>query len=146
MESSHSATRRERDNYFERVLHLLSLFCIPWLKDFVLQWGVIGPQRLLSHGQLYYGLVFFFLAGILAPLFQWILHRKFRINLLKYVDFPVAFGSTGYMPTATPLNYMLLVFICFTSNYIIRRRHFDWWAKYNCESLRDEAIECFYFI
>ncbi|KAN0103573.1 oligopeptide transporter [Russula decolorans] len=94
-------------------------------------WGVIGPRRLFSHGQLYYGLVFFFLVGILAPLFQWILHKKFRIGFLKYVNFPVAFGPTSYMPPATPLNYMLWVFVCFIFNYIIRRRHFDWWAKYN---------------
>ncbi|KAF8493687.1 OPT oligopeptide transporter [Russula emetica] len=93
-------------------------------------WGVIGPRRLLSHGQLYYGLVFFFLVGILAPLFQWILHKKFRIDFLKYVNFPVAFGNFG-IPPATPLNYMPWVFVCFIFNYIIRRRHFDWWAKYN---------------
>jgi len=94
-------------------------------------WGVIGPRRLFSHGQLYYGLFFFFLAGILAPLFQWILHKKFGIDFLKYINFPVAFGSTMYIPPATPLNYVPGVFVCFIFNYIIRRRHFDWWAKYN---------------
>ena len=31
-------------------------------------WGVIGPARQFSKGQVYYGLVFFFLAGFLAPL------------------------------------------------------------------------------
>ncbi|KAN0109004.1 OPT oligopeptide transporter [Russula decolorans] len=94
-------------------------------------WGVIGPRRLLSHGQLYYGLVFFFFAGILAPLFQWILYRKFRIGFFKYIHFPVAFYSATGIPLATPLNYTLFVFICFIFNYIIRRRHFNWWAKYN---------------
>jgi hypothetical protein len=123
---------------------LVHTFRILWLKD-VLQWGVIGPRRLFSHGQLYYGLVFFFLVGILAPLFQWILHKKFRIGFLKYVNFPVAFGPTSYMPPATPLNYMLWVFVCFIFNYIIRRRHFDWWAKYNCESLRDDTIGSLHF-
>jgi hypothetical protein len=120
-------------------------FCVPWLKDVVLQWGVIGPRRLFSHGQLYYGLVFFFLLGIIAPLFQWILHKKFRIGFLKYINFPIIFGSTGYIPPATPLNYVPTVFVCFIFNYIIRRRHFDWWAKYNCESLHDEAIGWFHF-
>jgi hypothetical protein len=115
-------------------------FCIPWLKDVVLQWGVIGPRRLFSHGQLYYGLVFFFLAGILAPILQWIFHKKFRIGFLKYINFPVTFGSTVYLPPATPLNFVPGVFVCFIFNYIIRRRHFDWWAKYNCESLRNVAI------
>lgn len=31
-------------------------------------WGVIGPARQFSQGQIYYGLVFFFLVGFLAPL------------------------------------------------------------------------------
>jgi hypothetical protein len=123
-----------------KVVVFAHTICIPWLKNVVLQWGVIGPGRLFSHGQLYYGLMFFFLAGILAPLFQWILHKKFRIGFLKYINFPVAFGSTSAMPPATPLNYMPIVFVCFIFNYIVRRRHFDWWAKYNCESLRDPVI------
>ena len=110
------------------------------MKDVVLQWGVIGPRRLFSHGQLYFGLIFFFLAGILAPLFQWILHKKFRIGFLKYINFPVVFGSASFLPPATPLNYVPGVFVCFIFNYIIRRRNFDWWAKYNCESLRGAVI------
>ena len=40
---------------------------------------------------------------------------------------------------------MPAVLICFIFNYIIRRRYFDWWAKYNCESLSDDAIGFFYF-
>jgi hypothetical protein len=128
-----------------KLVALAHNLCIRWLKDVVLQWGVIGPRRLLSHGQLYYGLVFFFLAGILAPLFQWTLHKKFRIGFLRYINFPVAFGSAAAIPPATPLNDMLFVFVCFIFNYIIRRRRFGWWAKYNCESLRDEAIGWFYF-
>ena len=123
-----------------KLVVLAHTFCIPWLKDVVLQWGVIGPRRLLSHGQLYYGLVFFFLVGILAPLLQWILHKKFGMSFLKYINLPIAFGACA-IPPSTPLNYIPAVFVGFIFNYIIRRRHFDWWAKYNCESLRDKAIK-----
>ncbi|KAF8493699.1 OPT oligopeptide transporter protein-domain-containing protein [Russula emetica] len=98
-------------------------------------WGVIGPRRLYSHGQLYYGLVFFFLVGILAPLFQWTLHKKFRIDFLKYINLPVAFDNAASIPPLTPLNFMPWVFVCFIFNYVIRRRHFDWWAKYNCYTI-----------
>ena len=87
-----------------KLVVLAHTFRIRWLKDVVLQWGVIGPRRLLSHDQLYYGLVFFFIVGILAPLFQWIFHKKFRMGFLKYINFPVAFGSTCNMPPATPLT------------------------------------------
>jgi hypothetical protein len=44
------------------------------------------------------------------------------------------------MPPATPLNYVPWVLICFTFNYVIRRRHFGWWSKYNCELFHDEVI------
>ena len=30
-------------------------------------WGVIGPARQFSPGQIYYGLVFFFLVGFIVP-------------------------------------------------------------------------------
>ena len=71
-----------------KLVVLALAFCIPRLKDDLLQWGVIGPRRLLSHGQLYYGLFVFFLVGFLAPLFQWILHKKFRIGFFKLRQFP----------------------------------------------------------
>jgi len=93
-------------------------------------WGVIGPERLISHGQLYHGVVFF-LIGAILPLIQWTLHRKFKIRLLKYLNFPVLCSSTLWMPPATPINYVSWVLICFLFNYYIRRSHFSWWAKYN---------------
>ena len=94
---------------------------------------MIGPQRLFLQGQLYSGLWFFFLVGTLAPLFQWILHKRFRIDFLKYVNFPIIFAGASSLPPATPLNYVPAVLVCFIFNYVIRRRHFDWWSKYNCE-------------
>jgi len=94
-------------------------------------WGVIGPQRLFSHGQLYYGLVFFFLVGALAPLIQWIMHKKFRMGSLKYFNFPLIFTGASSLPPATPINFVPWVFVCFIFNYLIRRRHFSWWSKYN---------------
>ncbi|KAI0245636.1 OPT oligopeptide transporter [Lactifluus subvellereus] len=94
-------------------------------------WGVIGPRRLFSHGQLYYGLVFPFLAGAVLPLIQWTLHKKFRIKFLKYLNFPVAFSGVAWIPPATPINYVAWVLICFLFNYVIRRRHMLWWLKYN---------------
>nr|AGA20376.1 oligopeptide transporter 5 [Phanerodontia chrysosporium] len=95
-------------------------------------WGVIGPARQFSQGQIYYGLVFFFLAGFLAPLITWLIQKKFEKNtLLKYVNWPVIFSGTGLIPPATPSNYVTWSIVGFIFNYIIRRRHFDWWTKYN---------------
>ncbi|KAF8264679.1 OPT oligopeptide transporter [Lactarius quietus] len=94
-------------------------------------WGVVGPQRLFSYGQLYYGLIFFFFVGAILPLIQWTLHKRLNIRLLKYLNFPLIFSSMTAMPPATPINYVPSILICFIFNYVIRRRHFGWWTKYN---------------
>ncbi|KAI0319314.1 OPT oligopeptide transporter [Amylostereum chailletii] len=94
-------------------------------------WGVIGPQRQFSQGQIYYGLVFFFLIGAVLPAIQYALHKKYKWSILKYVNWPVIFSGTGLMPPATPLNFVPYVIVGFIFNYVIRRRHFSWWAKYN---------------
>ncbi|KAF8267603.1 OPT oligopeptide transporter protein-domain-containing protein [Lactarius quietus] len=98
-------------------------------------WGVIGPQRIFAHGQLYYGLLFFFLIGAVLPIIQWALHKRFKIGLLRYLNFPVIFSPMGFMPPATPINYVPSVLVCFIFNYVIRRRHFGWWTKYNCYAI-----------
>jgi hypothetical protein len=36
-------------------------------------------------------------------------------------------------PPATLLNYVTWVLVCFVFNNFIRRRHYGWWSKYNCE-------------
>ncbi|KAF8257802.1 OPT oligopeptide transporter protein-domain-containing protein [Lactarius quietus] len=94
-------------------------------------WGVIGPQRIFSHGQLYYGLLYFFLIGAVLPIIQWALLKRLKIGLLRYLNFPVIFTSITLMPPATPINYVPSVLVCFLFNYVIRRRHFGWWTKYN---------------
>jgi OPT oligopeptide transporter protein len=96
------------------------------------QWGVIGPRRIFSHGQLYNNLLFFFLVGAVAPLIQWTCHKTFKLTFLKYVNFPLIFSAVDEIPPATPLNLVSWVLICFLFNYVIRRRHIFWWLKYNC--------------
>ncbi|THH00783.1 hypothetical protein EW026_g1809 [Hermanssonia centrifuga] len=94
-------------------------------------WGVIGPARQFSQGQIYYGLVFFFLIGFLAPLCQWLIQLKWPHGIIKYINWPVIFSGTGLIPPATPSNYVTWSIVGFIFNYVIRRRHFAWWTKYN---------------
>jgi hypothetical protein len=93
---------------------------------------VIGPQRVFSHGQLYHPLVFFLL-GIAAPPIQWVMHKKFKMDCLKYLNFPLLFGCTTALSPGTMINYISWILTCFIFNYVIRRRRFYWWCKYNCE-------------
>ena len=51
---------------------------------------------------------------------------------MKYVNFPVIFSGTGLIPPATAFNYVPWTIVGFIFNYVIRRRHFSWWTKYNC--------------
>ena len=74
--------------------------------------------------------------GAILPLIQWALHKKFKIGILRYLNFPLLFITLNNLPPATPLNYVSWVLVCFVFNYLIRRRYFNWWAKYNCASIR----------
>ncbi|KAJ7691304.1 OPT oligopeptide transporter protein-domain-containing protein [Mycena rosella] len=75
-------------------------------------------------------LVFFFLVGAAAPLIAWTLNRRYPNSFLKYVN-PVIFNGTGLIPPATALNYVPWAGVGFIFQYVIRRRHFSWWTKYN---------------
>jgi hypothetical protein len=55
------------------------------------------------------------------------------MDCLKYLNFPIMLGAVDALPPATPINYALSVVIGFIFNYVIRRRRFGWWCKYNCE-------------
>ncbi|KAF7785171.1 hypothetical protein Agabi119p4_1336 [Agaricus bisporus var. burnettii] len=46
-------------------------------------------------------------------------------------NFPVIFNGTGLIPPATAINYVPWAAVGFIFNYVIRRRHFSWWTKYN---------------
>jgi len=94
-------------------------------------WGVIGPQRQFSSGQIYHGLVYFFLIGAAAPTIAWAISRKFPNSWVKYVNFPVIFNGTGLIPPASAVNYVPWTIVAFIFQYVIRRRHFAWWTKYN---------------
>ncbi|KAJ7759543.1 OPT oligopeptide transporter [Mycena metata] len=94
-------------------------------------WGVIGPRRQFSPGQIYYALTFFFLVGFLCPLIAWLCTLKWPNSWLRYLNFPVIFSGTGLIPPANSNNYVPWAIVGFVFQYVIRRRHFAWWTKYN---------------
>ncbi|KAF8518159.1 oligopeptide transporter [Hysterangium stoloniferum] len=94
-------------------------------------WGVIGPARQFSKGEIYYPLTFFFLAGTLVPCIPYLITRRYPNSIFKYLNFPVIFNGTGLIPPATAVNYVPWAIVGFIFQYVIRRRHFSWWTKYN---------------
>lgn len=94
-------------------------------------WGVIGPQRQFSKGQVYYALCLFFLIGLITPIISYVLSKKWPNSWFRYLNFPVIYNGTGYIPPASAVNYVPWAIVGFIFQYVIRRRHFSWWAKYN---------------
>ncbi|KAJ7281042.1 OPT oligopeptide transporter protein-domain-containing protein [Mycena rebaudengoi] len=91
----------------------------------------LGPPGSSRTVQIYYGLVFFFLVGFLCPVFAWLATRKWPNSWLRYLNFPVIFSGTGSIPPANSNNYVPWAIVGFIFQYVIRRRHFAWWTKYN---------------
>ncbi|MCJ1243148.1 hypothetical protein MMC30_000345 [Trapelia coarctata] len=93
-------------------------------------WGLIGPQRFFGEGGLYRNLIWAFLIGAIAPPSVWLVWRRTKRNMLRKISFPVLFGSLSWIPPATGLNFSIWALVCFTFNYVVRRRAPAWWGKY----------------
>lgn len=114
--------------------HQKDLFICPSTQVFgaaSIIWGVIGPQRQFSKGNLFYPLTFFFLIGAICPCIPYFVTKKFPNSPFKYINFPVIFNGTGLIPPATAVNFVPWGIVGFIFQYVIRRRHFSWWTKYN---------------
>ncbi|KAL1750247.1 OPT oligopeptide transporter protein-domain-containing protein [Schizophyllum commune] len=94
-------------------------------------WGVIGPKLQFSAGQVYYTLTFFFLIGAACPIILWLITKKYPTTILNYLNFPLVFSGTSDIPPATAVNYVGWATVGFVFQYLIRRRWFGFWTKYN---------------
>ena len=56
------------------------------------------------------------------------------------ISVPVVLAGTASIPPATAVNFIPWALIGFIFNFVIRRRHFNWWAKYNCECRPIEVL------
>lgn len=94
-------------------------------------WGVIGPARIFSIGQLYSPMMWFFLAGAIFPVIIYFAARTWPKSPIKYLSAPIIFGGAGLIPPATPLNYLSWGIVGFIFNKWIRNRFRGWWMQYN---------------
>lgn len=69
-------------------------------------WGVIGPARMFGKGSIYSGLQWFWLAGAITPVFTWLLARRFPRSIWRYVNMPLIFGGSGWIPPSGVYNYL----------------------------------------
>ncbi|KAJ2919361.1 hypothetical protein MD484_g1053, partial [Candolleomyces efflorescens] len=94
-------------------------------------WGVIGPGLLFTRNQIYYALSFFFLIGAACPVLLWLVTKRYPKTVLNYLNFPLIFTGVGQIPPATAVNFVPWALVGFTFQYVIRRKHFSYWTKYN---------------
>ncbi|KAI0794846.1 OPT oligopeptide transporter protein-domain-containing protein [Abortiporus biennis] len=95
-------------------------------------WGVVGPKLQFSPGQIYQyvsTLLYFFIAGAVLPIVFWALAKRYPNTCLNYVK--LIFAALGLIPPATAVNYIPWAIIGFLFQYLIRRRYYSFWAKYN---------------
>ncbi|KAI1324286.1 OPT oligopeptide transporter protein-domain-containing protein [Xylariaceae sp. FL0255] len=94
-------------------------------------WGLLGPSRVFSPGQLYSGLLAFFILGAVLPVLIYIAAKRYPRSGAKYLMAPIIFGGSGAIPPATPLNYLSWGIVGYIFQYVIKNRHSKWWSKFN---------------
>ncbi|KAH6897285.1 OPT oligopeptide transporter protein-domain-containing protein [Thelonectria olida] len=94
-------------------------------------WGLLGPARMFSPGQIYSGLFLFFIIGAVAPIIFYFAAKKWPKSPAKYLMAPLIFGGAGAIPPATPLNYLSWGMVGFVFQFWIKKRHFKWWSRLN---------------
>ncbi|KAI1353042.1 OPT oligopeptide transporter protein-domain-containing protein [Xylaria sp. FL0043] len=94
-------------------------------------WGLIGPARVFSPGQIYSGLLSFFVIGAVTPIIIYFAAKRYPRSGAKYLMAPLIFGGAGSMPPATPLNYLSWGIVGYVFQFVIKKRHFRWWSRLN---------------
>ncbi|RBR21939.1 uncharacterized protein FIESC28_04691 [Fusarium coffeatum] len=94
-------------------------------------WGLLGPARMFSPGQVYSGLFVFFIIGAITPVVIYFLAKRRPKSPVRFLMAPLIFGGAGAMPPATPLNYLSWGAVGFIFQFWVKKRHFRWWSRLN---------------
>ncbi|KAM5351346.1 hypothetical protein ACJ41O_004069 [Fusarium nematophilum] len=94
-------------------------------------WGLLGPARMFSPGQVYSGLFLFFVVGAVTPVVIYLLVKRWPRSPMRYLMAPLIFGGAGSIPPATPLNYLSWGIVGFVFQFWVKKRHFRWWSRLN---------------
>lgn len=93
-------------------------------------WGVIGPERVFGNGAVYHQTLFFFFLGFL-PVVNWLILKKWPNSKVRWLNWPVFFSGTGYIPPATPYNYSSYCLVGMFFSVFVKKRWTHWYFKYN---------------
>ncbi|KAI8209324.1 Sexual differentiation process protein isp4 [Colletotrichum sp. SAR 10_76] len=103
-------------------------------------WGAIGPARIFSGNALYSSLQWFWLVGAITPVITWFLARKWPKSIWRYVNTPLLYGGSGWLPPASVYIYLCWATVGTIFNFFIKRRYTGWWLQYNY--ITSAALDC----
>jgi len=103
-------------------------------------WGLIGPSRQFGPGSIYHAQLYAIIGGALLPLPFWLMQRWRPDSWAKYVSTPIVLLGVSYIPPSVGINYSSWFAVGFVFQFIVRKRNFAWWCKYNY--VTGAAMDC----
>ena len=93
--------------------------------------GLIGPTRQFGTGSIYHPHLYAILAGVFIPMPAYFWQRRYPNSWTRYVSTPVVIAGLSAIPPATGINYSSWFLVGFIFQYLIRKKNFAWWSKFN---------------
>lgn len=93
--------------------------------------GLIGPSRQFGKGSIYHPHLYAMAVGVFLPLPFWFWQRRYPNSWIKYVSTPIILNGVSGIPPGTGINYSSWFAVGFIFQYLIRKRNFAWWSKFN---------------
>ena len=93
--------------------------------------GLIGPARQFGTGSVYHPHLYAIIAGVFIPMPAYFWQRRYPKSWARYVSTPVIIAGLSAIPPATGINYSSWFLVGFIFQYLIRKKNFAWWSKFN---------------
>ena len=93
--------------------------------------GLIGPTRQFGTNSIYHPHLYAIIAGVFIPMPAYFWQRRYPTSWTRYVSTPVIIAGLSAIPPATGINYSSWFLVGFVFQYMIRKRNFAWWSKFN---------------
>ncbi|KAF7969963.1 hypothetical protein HWV62_25516 [Athelia sp. TMB] len=94
-------------------------------------WGLIGPDRTFGTGTMYHPQLYALIVGAFLPIPFWLWQRRYPTSWTKFISIPVVLNGVSSIPPAVGINFTSWFAVGFVFQYLIRRRNFAWWSKFN---------------